>query len=114
MAGIADATENITYVYHVHTSDCYEEQNLTCSVLYKSGGITEKHCAGCQKENPDATEIFRKYTFKHSACGAPDHEGMWCTNHQTAPSSYTHTYKATVCICGKTEETIESAIIDFN
>ncbi len=81
--------------------------------MYKSGGTTEKHCSECQKEWPDGTQIFRKYTFKHNACGASDREGMWCTAHSTAPSSYTHTYKATVCICGKTEETIESATIVF-
>lgn len=114
VASIGDNV-NIEYTYHQHTDECYEEQALTCYTSIVFGSAYNKHCAGCQKEmKEEETRIFRKYTIRHSSCGAADREREYCTFHAEPPSSSTHTYQATVCICGKTEETVESAHIIFH
>lgn len=114
--GVASIGDNVSveYTYHQHTDACYEEQTLTCYITIKFGSTYDKHCAGCLKDKLDETVTFRRYVRKHSSCGAADRESEYCTNHANPPSSSSHTYIDTVCICGKTEETVESAHIVFN
>ena len=76
-------------------------------------GTFSQHCAGCQKDDPDATATFRRYVWTHSSCGAGQSSGSYCTEHSSSPSSYSHTYNENVCVCGKTEQTIESAELTF-
>ncbi|MCH5254401.1 MAG: hypothetical protein J1F41_05700 [Lachnospiraceae bacterium] len=114
VASIGDSV-SVEYTYHQHTDACYEEQTLTCYTSIIFGSTYNKHCVGCQKEMPDdATVKFKKYVKKHSSCGAADYESAYCTNHQNPPSGSSHEYQTTVCICGKTEKTVESAHIIFN
>lgn len=103
----------IKYNYHVHTSDCYNQVAKTCYVSISYNGTFSQHCAGCQKDDPDATATFRRYVWTHSSCGAGQSSGSYCTRHSSSPSSYSHTYNENVCVCGKTEQTIESAELTF-
>lgn len=114
--GVAYMEDNVTieYTYHQHTDACFEEQTLTCYTTIKFGSTYDRHCAGCQKEMPDATATFRKYVRRHASCGEAETSGEYCTIHQNPPSGSSHTYQGTACICGKTEETIESAYIVFH
>lgn len=113
VASIGDSV-SVEYTYHQHTDACYEEQTLICYTSIKFGSTYDKHCAGCLREHPDMTATFRKYVRTHSACGKADYESEYCTRHQNPPSGSSHEYQATVCICGKTEKTVESAYIVFN
>lgn len=113
--GMEEALNSIhaEYIYHEHTDDCYETQILTCTAAVYLGGTFKQHCGGCQKDWPDETAVFRNYTIQHSSCGASASSGSYCTEHSSAPSSSTHSYTKEVCICGKTEDTIEQVIISM-
>lgn len=103
----------IKYNYHQHTNECYSQVAKTCYVSISYDGTFSQHCAGCQKGDPDATATFRRYVWTHSSCGAGQSSGSYCTRHSSSPSSYSHTYNENVCVCGKTEQTIESAELIF-
>ena len=103
---------DIQIKYHEHTEACYgERDDLQCIVTVTFGGTYSAHCPGCQKEHPDWETTFQSYTLHHSSCGTGDHSSGYCTQHSGPPGSYTHTYSGQGLICGKTEETVESATI---
>lgn len=115
--GVASIGDNVRveYTYHQHTDACYGEQTMICFTTVTFGSTYDKHCAGCQSELPtDVTVKFRRFVRKHSSCGEADYEGSYCTNHQSPPGGSSHEYQAIACICGKTEETVESAYIIFD
>ena len=105
---------DIQIKYHEHTDACYgERDDLQCIVTVTFGGTYSAHCPGCQKEHPDWETTFQSYTLHHSSCGTGDHSSGYCTQHSGPPGSYTHTYSGRGLICGKTEETVESATIIY-
>ena len=105
---------DIQIKYHEHIDACYgERDDLQCIVTVTFGGTYSAHCPGCQKEHPDWETTFRSYTLHHSSCGTGDHSSGYCTQHSGPPGSYTHTYSGQGLICGKTEETVESATIIY-
>ena len=113
--GMASLAENvhIEYTRHEHSDECYEVQNVTCYTTIIMGSTYERHCPGCQKEIPDGKTVYRNFTVRHTLCGLPDSTDSYCTEHDSPPGGSSHTYEATVCVCGKTENTIESATIVF-
>ena len=107
---------DIQIKYHEHIDACYgERDDIQCIVSLSWGSTIMGHCAGCQKDDPNGTVPFMEYTLSHSACGSPATTGLYCTAHGPfyggPPVGYTHTYSGQGLICGKTEETVESATI---
>ena len=105
---------NIEYIYHEHSDACYEEQDAPCFILVTPGEYYMAFCAGCCKDDPNLKVRWQRYTQHHTVCGAQDSAGAACTNHSTIPASRSHTVEnVVVCVCGKTENTIESATVIF-
>ncbi len=107
---------DIQIKYHEHTEACYgERDDMQCIVSLSWSSPYIAHCAGCQKDDPNGTTTFMNYTLSHSVCGSPAATGRYCTAHGPfyggPPVGYTHTYSGQGLICGKTEETVESATI---
>lgn len=104
----------IKYTYHKHTDACFGEQEVDCYIIFSPGEVFYRWCAGCNKENPDAQTKWQRYTIHHTICDVPDSAGEACTEHSGVPASEPHKIKSTVCVCGKTEETIESVTIIYH
>lgn len=89
----------ITYTYHEHTDDCYSSQPCTVTRV-----VT----------NNTGTRVY--FTETHSSCGRGIVTSATSSSnlHDAVGTIYidTHTYETLTC--GKTESTIESAVILFN
>ena len=109
--GITDglAKVNVTYVYHQHTKACYKICTIT--VNYTSKNQQNLHCSG-STESGHSYDCWQGYE-QHSICG---NTGVVSVKHiagrnTSCPASTTWTHDC--LICGKTETTIEQAIINY-
>ena len=107
---------DIQIKYHEHTDACYgERDDLQCIVSITFGGTYKDYCSGCwsPRDHDYPGALQQKFTYHHSSCGQGDISSVYCAEHSGPPNSYTHTYSGRVLICGKTEETVESATIIY-